>query len=707
MLVTTVSKQNALTNRVYFNKIDVQKFNGIYVKIRSETTEYIFLFDIDNEIRPGYIGLSDIHRRILYVPLNQNVTCDNYVIEYEKMYAIKIMSTINYHAKKSIVCKIDESEIQKYIIGIVNGQILSKGQIFVISLNNTLFKVTIDEINILSIKNTEQYDISNIGIVTSKTIFSINGDKDSMIKITGSSQQKSSIFKVPNLDPLILGIGGLNDEFINIVRRTLFSRIFPQEIVKKLGISHVKGILLYGPPGTGKTLMARTISRMLNCRDPKIVSGPELFNKYVGETEANIRKLFSDAEKEFLENGDDSELHIIVIDEIESLCGKRGSHSDGTHVGDNAVDQLLAKIDGVNSLNNVLIIGMTNRKDMIDEAILRPGRIELHIEVGLPDEEGRLQILKIHTDKMYKSNCLADDVILDDLAKKTKNYTGAEIAGIVKNACSFAMLEKFDFRDFHSCDNIGDIQIKQCHFERAIQESVPVFGIDDDDIHKYIPKKIVKYNDDYELVQNELLMCFKQLIHSQFQNTLSVLVHGPLGCGKTSMVVNMSLQSNIPYIKIINNSYLLHHTTEQQKITQIISAFENAYRSRESIIILDDIESLLEYVQIGPRFSNTILQVLKTLIKNTTNKNKLIIIGTCRSLDIIKDLGIYDQFDVKLEMTNITKLDMIKEIIHILSSGRISIEMFQIFNDFKIGQEFSIKEIQLLVDRKLQESMSN
>lgn len=707
MLVTTVSKQNALTNRVYFNKIDVQKFDGIYIKVKSETAKYIFMIDVDNEIQPGHIGLSDIHRRILYVPLGQHVTCENYVVKYEKMYATKVMCTINNHSKKSIVCKIDELELQKSIIGYMNGQILSKGQIFVIGYNNALFKVTINEINIPSLENMENDVVSDIGIITSKTIFLVDSDKDSMIKIVGSSQQRSLIFKVPNLDPLILGIGGLNDEFINIVRRTLFSRIFPQEIVKKLGISHVKGILLHGPPGTGKTLMARTISRMLNCRDPKIVSGPELFNKYVGETEANIRKLFSDAEKEFLDNGDDSELHIIVIDEIEALCGKRGSHSDGTRVGDNAVDQLLAKIDGINSLNNVLIIGMTNRKDMIDEAILRPGRIELHIEVGLPDEEGRLQILKIHTDKMYKSKCLADDVILDDLAKKTKNYTGAEIAGIVKNACSFAMLEKFDFRDFHSCDNIGDIQIKQCHFERAIQESVPVFGIDDDDIHKYIPKKIVQYNDDYKLVQHELISCFKQLIHSQFSNTLSVLVHGPLGCGKTAMVVNMSIQSNVPYIKVINNSYLLHHTTEQQKITQIISVFENAYKSRESIIILDDIESLLEYVQVGPRFSNMILQVLKTLIKNTMNKNKLIVIGTCKSLDIIQDLGIYDKFDVKLEMTNITKLDETKEVIDTLSSGKINVEMFPMFHNIDKDYGFSIKDIQLQIDRKLQESDNN
>lgn len=145
-------------------------------------------------------------------------------------------------------------------------------------------------------------------------------------------------------------------------------------------------MLLFGPPGTGKTLIARTLAKCLNAEECKVVNGPELFDKFVGETERKIRELFAKAEEDQKLNGDDSGLHVIVFDEIDSICKQRGSIGSGTGVRDDAVNQLLTKIDGVESLNNILVIGMTNRKDLLDDAILRPGRLELHVEIGLPDE---------------------------------------------------------------------------------------------------------------------------------------------------------------------------------------------------------------------------------------------------------------------------------------------------------------------------------
>jgi vesicle-fusing ATPase len=149
-------------------------------------------------------------------------------------------------------------------------------------------------------------------------------------------------------------------------------------------------MILYGPPGTGKTLIARKISQVLNCNEPKVVNGPEIFDKFVGGSEENVRKLFAEAESEQQSKGDDSELHVIIFDEIDAICRKRGSTSGGTGVNESVVNQLLSKIDGVDSLSNILIIGMTNRLDMIDEALLRPGRFEIHLEIGLPDDKGRI-----------------------------------------------------------------------------------------------------------------------------------------------------------------------------------------------------------------------------------------------------------------------------------------------------------------------------
>lgn len=122
-------------------------------------------------------------------------------------------------------------------------------------------------------------------------------------------------------------------------------------------------------------------------------------------------------------------MHIIIFDELDAICKQRGGKNDGTGVGDSVVNQLLSKMDGVEQLNNILVIGMTNRLDMIDEALLRPGRLEVHMEISLPDEKGRLQILKIHTSKMRGHGIMGSDVQLDELAALTKNYSGAELNG--------------------------------------------------------------------------------------------------------------------------------------------------------------------------------------------------------------------------------------------------------------------------------------
>ena len=135
-------------------------------------------------------------------------------------------------------------------------------------------------------------------------------------------------------------------------------------------------MLLHGPPGTGKTLIARQIGKMLNGREPKVVNGPEVLSKFVGESEENVRKLFAEAEADSRARGPDADLHVIIFDEIDAVCKARGSVASSAGVHDTVVNQLLTKIDGVDALNNILLIGMTNRKDMLDEALLRPGRLE-------------------------------------------------------------------------------------------------------------------------------------------------------------------------------------------------------------------------------------------------------------------------------------------------------------------------------------------
>ena len=160
---------------------------------------------------------------------------------------------------------------------------------------------------------------------------------------------------------------------------------------------------------------------------------------------------------------------------MDAICKQRGTVNSGAGAYDNVVNQLLSMIDGVKSLNNILVIGLTNRKDLIDEAVLRPGRLEVHIEVGLPDEQGRQQILAIHTEQLRKNNALDENVNIKDLAARMKNYTGAEIQATVKSASSFAFQRINSIFDFGKKANANkeEFKVGADDFNSALEEVRP------------------------------------------------------------------------------------------------------------------------------------------------------------------------------------------------------------------------------------------
>ncbi|XP_028550222.1 vesicle-fusing ATPase-like [Dendrobium catenatum] len=201
----------------------------------------------------------------------------------------------------------------------------------------------------------------------------------------------------------------------------------------------------------------------------------------VRQTEKNVRDLFADTEQEQRARVDQSDLHVIIFDEIDAIiCKPRGSTRNDYGVYESIVNQLLSKIDGVEVLKNILLIGTTSRRDLMDEALLRPGRLEIHVEFNLPDENGRLQILQIHTNKMKENSFLAADVNLQELVALTKNFSGAKLEGILKDAVSFALNRQLSIDDRIKALNEENIKVTINDLLNSLHEIIISFGASTD-----------------------------------------------------------------------------------------------------------------------------------------------------------------------------------------------------------------------------------
>ncbi|KAK7400570.1 hypothetical protein VNO78_11780 [Psophocarpus tetragonolobus] len=585
--------------------------------------------------------------------------------------------------------QIDAVLLAKQLRKRFTNQVMTVGQkvLFEYHGNNYCFTVTHAAV--------EGQEKSERGMISDDTYIVFETSRDSGIKIVNQREgATSNIFKQKEFNLQSLGIGGLSAEFADIFRRAFASRVFPPHVTSKLGIKHVKGMLLYGPPGTGKTLMARQIGKILNGKEPKIVNGPEVLSKFVGETEKNVRDLFADAEQDQRTRGDESELHVIIFDEIDAICKSRGSTRDGTGVHDSIVNQLLTKIDGVESLNNVLLIGMTNRKDMLDEALLRPGRLEVQVEISLPDENGRMQILQIHTNKMKENSFLAPDVNLQELAARTKNYSGAELEGVVKSAVSYALNRQLSLDDLTKPVEEENIKVTMDDFLNALQEVIPAFGASTDDLERCRLHGMVDCGDRHKHIYQRSMLLVEQVKVSKGSPLVTCLLEGSSGSGKTALASTIGIDSDFPYVKIVSAESMigLHEST---KCAQIIKVFEDAYKSPLSVVILDDIERLLEYVAIGPRFSNLISQTLLVLLKRLPPKGKkLMVVGTTSELGFLESIGFCDTFSVTYHVPTLNTKDakMVLQQLNVFSDEDID-SAAEALNDMPIRKLYMLIEM--------------
>ena len=576
---------------------------------------------------------------------------------------------VGFAGKKRVETPYDQEDLSRTVIKNFENQLFAPGQKILMdhrSIPLLLSVKTVQRVDLTSEKadlssGSVETDATARGILTRHTQITFFKDARTGLNMKPSARRPAanSIIQ-PDFKFENMGIGGLDSEFSTIFRRAFASRIFPPGLVDKLGIQHVKGMMLYGPPGTGKTLIARQIGKMLNAREPKVINGPEVLNKFVGQSEENIRKLFADAEKEYKEKGEESGLHIIIFDELDAVCKQRGSGGGGgTGVGDSVVNQLLSKLDGVDQLNNILLIGMTNRLDMIDEALLRPGRLEVHMEISLPDEYGRTQILKIHTQRMRDNNVMDHDVNLDELAQMTKNFSGAEIAGLVKSASSFAFSRHVKVGTMASInEDVVNMKVNHADFHHALDGVKPAFGVSEEELSSRIQYGIIHYSP----VVNEILREGELFVKQVGQSTplFSVLLHGPTASGKTALAARIAIDSGFPFIKLISPEDMVGYS-EMAKVQHISKIFEDAYKSRTSVVVVDNIERIIDWVPIGPRFSNTVLQTLMVFLRKQPHKERrLLVLATTTQRAVLKQLDVYNSFNSDIMVPNVNTYDELR-----------------------------------------------
>ncbi|GBG84791.1 hypothetical protein CBR_g39167 [Chara braunii] len=732
------SHECALTNKAYVHDVDFDLFRYLtggshgYVEAAVGTPEEnVLMVEVHPNVERGGLGLNVQQRKNLRVSVGDTIRVRRFPQPPAKpMPAPIALMTIEVSLTKikGQGEEVNAESLAKALTTKLEGQIFDKGQKFPFELNGPTLLLEVMSMVLekespgkaaaaagaaagaAARSSSTVMEEATRGLLTSKPpskpSFVFETGSQSNVKIVGQrGGMHTSLFRQKEFNFQKLGIGGLDAEFHDIFRRAFASRVFPSHIISRLGIQHVKGMLLYGPPGTGKTLIARQIGKMLNGKEPKVVNGPEILNKYVGASEENIRKLFEDAEAEQKSKGDASDLHIIIFDEIDAICKSRGSTRDGTGVHDTIVNQLLTKIDGVDALNNILLIGMTNRKDLLDEALLRPGRLEVQVEIGLPDEKGRLQILHIHSGKMRENQYLDRSVDLAQLAEMTKNFSGAELEGLVKSAASFALNRQINPDDLSQPLDEENISVNMDDFRRALDEVKPAFGAAVNTLETYRLHGMLNYGGRHEHLKKTCMTLVEQVRSSSRTPLLTCLLEGPSGTGKTALAATIAIESGFPFVKIVSAENMVGYS-ENSKCQTIAKVFDDAYKSPLSIIVLDDIERLLEYVKEGPRFSNVILQTLLVLVKKLPPQGrKLLILGTTSLMTTMESLGVSEAFNVNVHVPPLDT-DEIRKVLE-------ELDVFENFADINAAvasmmkSEIPIKKLLMIVEMAAQAHASS
>ncbi len=441
-----------------------------------------------------------------------------------------------------------------------------------------------------------------------------------------SEKPAKDVSKVPKVS--YEDIGGLKEEIEKIREMVELPLKYP-ELFERLGVSPPKGVLLYGPPGTGKTLLAKAVANEADANF-YVINGPEIMSKYYGESEENLRKIFEEAEK--------NAPSIIFIDEIDAIAPKRDEVTG--EVERRIVAQLLTLMDGLKGRGNVIVIGATNRPDSIDPALRRPGRFDRELEIGVPDREGRKEILQIHTRGMP----LDKDVDLDKIAELTHGYTGADLSALCKEAALRALrrympeIKKIE-TDRIPKELLDKIVVKMEDFMEALKVVQPSALRE-----VLIRKPKVKWEDigGLEEAKQELIeavvwpLKYRHMYEKAgIRPPKGVLLYGPPGTGKTLLAKAAANESDANFISIKGPEVLSKFVGESEK--KIREIFRKARMTAPCIVFFDEIDSIAKArgSGFGEDVSEKVLNQLLTELDGIEELNDVVFIAATNRKDLL------------------------------------------------------------------------
>jgi len=400
------------------------------------------------------------------------------------------------------------------------------------------------------------------------------------VEISDKPAKELAIGRIPRVS--YEDIGGLEEEIKKIREMVELPLKYP-EIFRKLGIEAPKGVLLYGPPGTGKTLLAKAVANETNANFYSI-NGPEIMSKFYGESESRLREIFDEAEK--------NAPSIIFIDEIDSIAPKREEVTG--EVEKRVVSQLLSLMDGLKARGKVVVIGATNRPNALDPALRRPGRFDREIEIGIPDQKGRLEILQIHTRGMP----LAKDVDLKQISEITHGFVGADLEALCKEAAMRALrriLPEIDLnQDTIPAEVLEKIEVTREDFMNALK------GIEPSALREvFIEVPNVRWEDigGLEDVKQELIEAVewplkypKLFEYMNAKPPKGILLYGMPGTGKTLLAKAVASESQANFISVKGPEFLSKWVGESERAVR--ETFRKAKQAAPCIVFFDEIDAI-------------------------------------------------------------------------------------------------------------------